>query len=293
MIDPSGRLQAGIPMAPPEGDAGTGMVATDSIAVKTGNVSAGTSIFTMIVLDKMLLRVYEEVDMVTTPAGKPVAMVHCNNCCSDIDAWARMLCSFTEALGQPCTFPQALDAIFHHALQGDTDCGGLVSYNYLSGEHITRLEEGRPLFVRLPDAKFTFANFARAQVYAALATLKLGMDILLKQEKVQIDSLIGHGGFFKSGDTGQRLMASVLNIPIRVMETAGEGGPWGMALLSAYMINKDAGESLEDYLSRKVFYGKACTCAQPNAEDVKGFQEYMERFQSGLAAEKAAVAHIQ
>lgn len=293
MIDPSGKLQAGIPMAPPEGDAGTGMVATNSVAVKTGNVSAGTSIFTMIVLNKTLSRVYEEVDVVTTPAGKPVAMVHCNNCSSDIDAWAQMLCGFAEALGQPCTFAQALDAIFRHALQGDTNCGGLVSYNYLSGEHITGLKEGRPLFVRLPDAKFTFANFARAQLYAALATLKLGMDILLEQEQVPIDSLVGHGGFFKSGNAGQSLMASALNIPIRVMETAGEGGPWGMALLAAYMMNKNAGESLEDYLSCEAFAGKACTCIQPHADDMKGFQEYMARFQSGLAAEKAAVAHIQ
>lgn len=293
LIDPSGKLSAGVPIAPPEGDAGTGMVATNSVAVKTGNVSAGTSIFAMIVLEKTLSRVYEEVDMVTTPSGKPVAMVHCNNCSSDIDAWAQMLCGFAEALGQPCTFPQALDALFYQALQGDADCGGLVSYNYFSGEHITRLEEGRPLFVRLPDAKFTFANFARAQLNAALATLKLGMDLLLEQEQVHVDSLLGHGGFFKARGVGQKLMAAALNIPVSVMETAGEGGPWGMALLAAYMVNRDDGETLENYLVNKVFVGKQGARIEPNAEDVEGFKRYIMRYQSGLAVEKAAVTHIR
>jgi len=292
-LDPTGKLRPGIPIAPPEGDAGTGMVATNSIAVRTGNISAGTSIFAMIVLEKMLSRVYEEVDMVTTPTGKPVAMVHCNNCTSDIDDWARMLCGFAEALGQPCTFHQALEALFHKALEGDADCGGLISYNYFAGEPITRLEEGRPLFVRLPDAKFTFANFARAQLYGAIATLRLGMDILLEKEHVQIDSMMGHGGFFKAGNVGQKLMAAALNIPISVMETAGEGGPWGMALLAAYMVNRDEGETLEDYLSNKVFAGKPVNCVEPDAKDVEGFNQYIKRYQAGLAVEKAAVVHIR
>ncbi len=293
LLDPSGRLRAGVPMAPPEGDAGTGMAATNSVAVKTGNISAGTSIFAMIVLEKTLSRVYEEVDMVTTPTGKPVAMVHCNNCSSDIDEWARMLCGFAEALGKPCTFEQALEAMFYEALKGDGDCGGLVSYNYFSGEPITGLEEGRPLFVRLPDANFTFANFARTQIFSALATLRLGMDILLETEKVQIDSMMGHGGFFKTGDVGQKLMAAALNTPVSVMKTAGEGGPWGMALLAAYMANRNEGETLEDYLADRVFAGNAGNRAEPDKKDVEGFNEFMKRYRAGLAVEKAAVAHIR
>jgi len=237
--------------------------------------------------------VYEEVDMVTTPSGKPVAMVHCNNCTSDIDDWARMLCGFAEALGQPCTLYQALDALFYKALEGDADCGGLVSYNYFAGEPITGLEEGRPLFVRLPDAKFTFANFARAQLYGAIATLRLGMDILLEKERVQIDSMMGHGGFFKAGNVGQKIMAAALNTPISVMETAGEGGPWGMALLAAYMVNREEGETLEDYLANKVFAGMPVSSIEPDAKDVEGFNQYIKRYQAGLAAEKAAVVHIR
>ncbi|MGI6188303.1 MAG: FGGY-family carbohydrate kinase [Clostridiales bacterium] len=292
-LDPSGKLRAGIPMAPPEGDAGTGMVATNSVAVRTGNVSAGTSIFAMIVLEKTLSRVYEEVDMVTTPSGKPVAMVHCNNCTSDIDDWANMMCGFAEALGHPCTINQALDALFYTALEGDADCGGLVAYNYLSGEHNVGLEEGRPLFVRLPDARFTFANFARAHLYTAIATLRLGMNILLEKEQVKIDSMMGHGGFFKAKGVGQKFMAAALNTSVSVMETAGEGGPWGMALLAAYMVNKDDGETLEDYLAKKVFADKAVSQIEPDIKDVQGFNQYIKKFEAGLEVEKAAVTHIR
>ena len=288
-LDPSGKLRAGIPMAPPEGDAGTGMVATNSVAVRTGNVSAGTSIFAMIVLEKTLSRVYEEVDMVTTPSGKPVAMVHCNNCTSDIDDWANMMCGFAEALGHPCTINQALDALFYTALEGDADCGGLVAYNYLSGEHNVGLEEGRPLFVRLPDARFTFANFARAHLYTAIATLRLGMNILLEKEQVKIDSMMGHGGFFKAKGVGQKFMAAALNTSVSVMETAGEGGPWGMALLAAYMVNKDDGETLEDYLAKKVFADKAVSQIEPDIKDVQGFNQYIKKFEAGLEVDKAAV----
>lgn len=293
LLDPSGRLQPGIPLAPPEGDAGTGMTATNSVAPRTGNVSAGTSIFAMVVLEKDLSRVYEEVDMVTTPSGKPVAMVHCNNCSSDIDAWAQMLCEFAAALGTPCTLPQALDALFYQALQGAADGGGLVSYNYFSGEPITRLDEGRPLFVRLPDAPFTFANFARTQLYAALATLAIGMDILLDKERVRIDSLLGHGGFFKAEGVGQRLLAAALNTPVSVMETAGEGGPWGMALLAAYMAGKADGESLEAYLANNVFAQARGHRAEPDTADVQGFARYLERYRAGLTVEKAAVEHLR
>ena len=292
-LDPSGKLRAGIPMAPPEGDAGTGMVATNSVAVRTGNVSAGTSIFAMIVLEKTLSRVYEEVDMVTTPSGKPVAMVLCINCRSDIDDWANMMCGFAEALGHPCTINQALDALFYTALEGDADCGGLVAYNYLSGEHNVGLEEGRPLFVRLPDARFTFANFARAHLYTAIATLRLGMNILLEKEQVKIDSMMGHGGFFKAKGVGQKFMAAALNTSVSVMETAGEGGPWGMALLAAYMVNKDDGETLEDYLAKKVFADKAVSQIEPDIKDVQGFNQYIKKFEAGLEVEKAAVTHIR
>ncbi|MDD6033293.1 MAG: FGGY-family carbohydrate kinase [Oscillospiraceae bacterium] len=290
LLDPTGTLQSGIPFCPPEGDAGTGMTATNSVAPRTGNVSAGTSIFAMVVLEKPLSRVYPEIDLVTTPSGRPVAMVHCNNCSSDIDAWARMLMEFAAALGVPCSFPQALDAIFSSALQGEKDCGGLVSFNYVSGEPVTGLEEGRPMVLRLPDSALTFGNFSRSLLCAALASLQIGMDILLKEEDVRVDSLLGHGGFFKAKGVGQRLLAAALNTPVSVMETAGEGGPWGMALLASYMLRKTEGETLEQYLADRVFAGVSGSSAAPDPADAAGFAAFIQRYKACLPAEKAALA---
>ncbi|NCC08160.1 MAG: ATPase [Clostridia bacterium] len=289
LLDPTGTLAAGALMAPPEGDAGTGMAATNSVAAKTGNVSAGTSVFAMVVLDKPLSRVYPEIDIVTTPTGKQVAMVHCNNCTSDINAWAGMLVGFAKEVGKEISIYEVLDAMFYSAPNGSADCGGLVSYNYFSGEHITAFEAGRPLFARLPDAEFTFANFARAQLFSALATLKIGMDILLEKERVEITSLLGHGGFFKAKGVGQSLLAAAMDTPVSVMETAGEGGPWGMALLAAYRANKKGGESLEEYLASKIFADAKCESVQPSAIDAAGFNAYMKAYKAGLAIERAAV----
>lgn len=289
LLDPTGTLAAGAPLCPPEGDAGTGMAATNSVRVRTGNVSAGTSVFAMVVLEKALSKVHTEIDMVTTPTGKPVAMVHCNNCTSDINAWAALFKSFAEAIGASCSMPLALDTLFFKALEGDADCGGLVSYNYFSGEPITGMEEGRPLFARLPDSRFTFENFARAQIYSAMATLKLGMDILIEQEHVAVDSLLGHGGFFKARGVGQKLMAGALRTPVSVMETAGEGGPWGMALLASYLVNRSGAETLEDYLESRIFAGSEAVCAQPEEADMTGFEAFLKRYVSLLPAERAAV----
>lgn len=293
LLDPTGALEAGAVLCPPEGDAGTGMTATNSVGVRTGNVSAGTSVFAMVVLEKALSKVYPEIDMVTTPTGKPVAMVHCNNCTSDINAWAALFKQFAEALGMSCSMPLALDTLFFEALKGDADCGGLISYNYFSGEQITYLDEGRPLFVRMPDCNFSFANFGRNLLYSAMATLKMGMDILFEQEHVSLDSLLGHGGFFKAKGVGQQLMASALGVPISVMETAGEGGPWGMALLAAYGANKANGETLEAYLEGKVFAGSKGTSIDPNDTDANGFAAFMKRYEAGLAAERAAVESLK
>ena len=288
-LDPSGTLRPGIPLCPPEGDAGTGMAATNSVRARTGNVSAGTSVFAMVVLEKPLSAVYPEIDMVTTPAGRPAAMVHCNNCTSDINAWAELLMGFSARRGEKCTMPQALDAIFYAALEGDPDCGGLLSYNYFSGEPITGVDEGRPLFARLPDSRFTFENFARAQIFSAMATLRIGMDILLQKEKAGIDRLTGHGGFFKAKGVGQKLMAAALQTPVSVMETAGEGGPWGMALLAAYAAGKTAGETLEDYLDGRVFAGARGETVQPDAADTAGFETFLSRYRAAFETERAAV----
>jgi len=293
LIDPTGRLMSGIPLCPPEGDAGTGMVATNSVAAGTGNISAGTSIFAMIVLEKSLSQVHEEIDMVTTPSGFPVAMVHCNNCSSDIDAWAQVLLESYEALGFKTSIGKVLDSIYFQALEGDADCGGLLSYNYLSGETITNMNEGRPLFARMPDAKFTFANFARAQLYAAIATLKLGMNILTDEEKVHVTSLQGHGGYFKAKGVGQKLMAGALRVPVTVMETAGEGGPWGMALLALYMKYKAEDESLENFLNNHIFTSSNTTTVQPDKTDIKGFETYMELYVKGLDVEDSAIRNMR
>lgn len=287
-IDPTGTLKSGIPVCPPEGDAGTGMVATNSVRVRTGNVSAGTSVFAMIVLDKALSRLYPEIDMVTTPAGKPVAMVHCNNCSTDLDAWMRIFSEFAELSGNPIKKPALYDMLLMNAMNGDPDCGGMVSCNYFSGEHITHFEEGRPMLLRTPDSSFNLANLIRNNLFSALATLKIGMDILMS-EKVEIDKILGHGGYFKTKGVGQKLLAAAMNTSVSVMETAGEGGAWGMAVLAQYMALKNDKESLEDYLDNRVFAGMKAVTEAPDQRDVDGFNAYIERYKRMLPAEKAAV----
>jgi sugar (pentulose or hexulose) kinase len=289
LLDPTGGLQAGIPLCPPEGDAGTGMVATNSVAQRTGNVSAGTSVFAMIVLEKDLSKVYPEIDMVTTPTGKPVAMVHSNNCTSDLNAWVNLFQEFTEALGVEISPSNLFEVLYQKALTGDADGGGLLAYNYLSGEHITHLEEGRPLFVRTPESRFTLSNFMRVHLFSALGALKIGLDLLFEQEQVKIDQIFGHGGFFKTKEVGQRIMAAAMNVPVSVMETAGEGGAWGIALLASYMLHKAMNEPLEAYLSNKVFVGENGTTIAPDQRDVDGFTAFMERYKKGLVIERAAV----
>lgn len=293
LLDPSGTLKAGALLCPPEGDAGTGMVATNSVAQRTGNVSAGTSIFAMIVLEKELGEVYPEIDMVTTPAGKPVAMVHCNNCTSDLDAWAKLFGEVIELSGVKIEKPKLYDELYFKALEGDADGGGLVSYNYFSGEHTTGFTQGRPLFARLPDASFTLANFMRTILYSAIGTLKLGMDILTEKENVKLDTLLGHGGLFKTKEVGQKLMAAALNVPVAVMESAGEGGAWGIALLAAFTARKEEGETLESYLDKKVFAGAEGSRVEPDSADTEGFKVFMERYAKGLAIERAAVENLK
>lgn len=292
LLDPDGDLKPGIPMCPPEGDAGTGMVATNSVAVRTGNVSAGTSVFAMAVLEHPLSKPYEEIDMVTTPAGDPVAMVHCNNCTSDLNAWAGLFQECLEAFGTKVDMNTLFGTLYHKALEGDADCGGLLAYNYFSGEHITGFEEGRPLFVRRPDSRFNLANFMRVHLCTSLGALKTGMDILTKQEKVELDKMLGHGGLFKTKGVGQRILAASINTPVYVMATAGEGGAWGIALLASYMIRRAEGESLTEYLAQKVFGGEEGERMEPVASDVAGFEKFMERYAAGLPIERAAVEVI-
>jgi sugar (pentulose or hexulose) kinase len=289
LLDPTGGLRAGIPLCPPEGDAGTGMVATNSVAVRTGNVSAGTSVFAMIVLEKALSKLYPEIDMVTTPTGKPVAMVHSNNCTSDLNAWVGLFHEFTQTLGVEVSQSELFEMLYQKALTGDADAGGLLAYSYLSGEHITHMEEGRPLFVRTPESRFTLSNFMRVNLFSSLGALKIGLDILFEQEKVKIDQILGHGGFFKTKEVGQKMMAAAMNVPVSVMETAGEGGAWGIALLASYMFHKSANEPLEDYLTGKVFAGEKGSTIAPDPADVAGFAAFMERYKKGLVIERAAV----
>lgn len=293
LLDPTGELEAGIPLCPPEGDAGTGMVATNSVASKTGNISAGTSIFGMIVLDKALSDVYTEIDMVTTPTGKPVAMVHCNTCTSDLDAFVKLFAEVLANSGVEVNKPKLYDMLYEEALKGDADCNGIISFNYYSGEPVTDTLEGRPLLVRMPDAKFSLANFMRAQLYGTMATLRLGMNILFDKENVKIEKLLGHGGLFKTPVVGQKLMAGALNTPVAVMETAGEGGAWGIALLAAYMSKKAENETLEDYLENKVFADYKASVIKPDKEDVDGFNKYIERYESAVAVEKSAIANLK
>ena len=286
-LDPAGDLLPGIPVAPCEGDAGTGMAATNSVRVRTGNVSAGTSDFAMVVVDRPL-GIHREIDMVTTPSGVPVAMVHCNNCTSDINAWVNLFSEFAEAIGAPVDRGELFTLLFRKALEGDPDCGGLLSYNYFSGEGVTDLEEGRPLFVRTPDAKFNLANFMRTHLLSALATLKIGLDILTEQERVPIDKLYGHGGFFKTPGVGQRMLSAAAGVPVSVMETAGEGGPYGMALLAAYRLWKADGETLEDYLEYKVFANAKSSALTADERDVAGFNAFLARYKAVLPVEKLA-----
>jgi sugar (pentulose or hexulose) kinase len=288
LLDPTGQLRAGIPLCPPEGDAGTGMVATNSVAERTGNVSAGTSVFAMIVLEKALSKVYPEIDLVTTPTGKPVAMVHSNNFTSDLNAWVGLFREFTDALGVDIDQSELFEMLYQQALTGDADCGNLLTYNYLSGEHITHLEEGRPLFVRTPESRFTLSNFMRAHLFSALGALKIGLEIF-EQEQVKIDQVLGHGGFFKTKQVGQKIMAAAMNAPVSVMETAGEGGAWGIALLASYMLQKTADEPLEVYLSNKVFAEEKGTTIAPDQRDIDGFAAFMERYKKGLVIERTAV----
>ena len=289
LLDPTGGLQAGVPLCPPEGDAGTGMVATNSVAERTGNVSAGTSVFAMIVLEKALSKLYPEIDMVTTPTGKPVAMVHSNNCTSDLNAWVELFHEFTSALGVDVNQSRLFEMLYQKALLGDADGGGMLAYNYLSGEHITHLEEGRPMFVRTPESRFTLSNFMRTHLFSSLGALKIGLDILFEQEQVKIDQILGHGGFFKTKEVGQKMMAAAMNVPVSVMETAGEGGAWGIALLASYMLNKSNNEPLEAYLSDKVFAGEMGSTIAPEQADVDGFAAFMARYKKGLVIERAAV----
>ena len=293
LLDVSGKLQAGVPVCPPEGDAGTGMVATNSVKVRTGNVSAGTSVFGMVVLEKDLSKAYDEIDLVTTPTGYPVAMAHCNNCTSDLNAWVGLFKEFAEAFGMDVDMNKLFGTLYNKALEGDPECGGLLAYNYFSGEHITGFEEGRPMFVRTPESKFNLANFMRVNLFAALSVLKTGLDILFKQEGVQVDKIYGHGGLFKTKGVGQGILAAALNTPVSVMETAGEGGAWGIALLASYMINKESGETLDDFLVEKVFHGETGTQMEPDPKDVAGFDEYLKRYTAGLPIERAAVDSLK
>lgn len=287
-IDPSGDLVAGIPLCPPEGDAGTGMVATNSIAPKTGNVSAGTSIFAMAVLEKPLQGVYKEIDMVTTPAGAPVAMVHCNTCTSDLDAWVRLFSELLAAAGTPMQKGTLYNMLYNAALSADAECGNLLAYNYYAGEPVTDTTDGKPLFVRTAESRFTLPNFMCSLIFSALATLRIGMDILFEKENLVLTHLYGHGGLFKTPVVGQRLTAAALHTPIAVMQTAGEGGAWGIALLASYLRERSAHETLEQYLNTRVFAHDSGKCLAPDNDDVQRFAHFLARYKAGLPIEKTA-----
>ena len=290
LLDETGTLQPGIPLCPPEGDAGTGMAATGAVLPRTGSVSAGTSAFALLVLEEKLKGCYPEIDVVATPSGKPTALIHTNTCTSDLDAWVRLFAQFYEAMGQQADLGELFPMLYRKALEGATDCGGLVAFNYYSGEPISHTEAGRPMLVRLPDSELSLANLMRAHLYSAIATLKLGIDLLAEQEHVETDRLLGHGGFFKTQGVGQQVLADALEVPISTMATAGEGGPWGMALLAAYMCRKRDGESMEDYLSNRVFAGADTSVVQPDAAGVEGFRRFLVRYIEALPAERAAGA---
>lgn len=292
LLDPTGKLRSGIPLCPPEGDAGTGMAATNSVAKRTGNISAGTSVFAMVVLEKDLSKVYPQIDLVTTPDGALVGMVHCNNCTSEMNAWVSLFEEFGKLMGTSYDKNALFTNLYNVALKGDADCGGLLSYNYFSGEHVTGFDEGAPLFVRKADDAFTLANFMRMHLYSALASLKTGLDLLIKEEGVKVDEMFGHGGFFKTKGVGQKIAAAAINAPVSVMETAGEGGAWGIALLASYMNSKTDGMTLQDYLNKVIFADQAGSKMEADAADVAGFEQFMVKFTKGLAIEHAAVDNL-
>lgn len=293
LLDPTGKLQVGVPFCPPEGDAETGMVATNSVAVRTGNVSAGTSVFAMVVLERELQDVYREIDVVTTPDGKPVAMVHCNNCTSDIDAWIELFGEALTLFGIDIKKPELYDTLYGVSQKAEKDCGGLLSYNYYGGEPITGMKQGRPLFVRMPDGRMTVANVMRSLLYSSVTSLKIGIDILLEKEKIELDRVAGHGGLFKTEGVGQKLMAAALGVPVSVSASAGEGGAWGIAVLTAYMARKVQNEDLSTYLQKFVFANDVSKTEQPDEREVQNFTEYMRRYKAGLAIEYAAVENLK
>lgn len=287
LLDETGLLEPGIPLCPPEGDAGTGMVATGAVLPRTGSISAGTSSFALLVLERELKGYYPEIDVVATPSGRPVAMAHTNTCTSDVDAWVGLFAQFYQAMGHSAQLGELFPKLFRLAMEGEPDCGGIVSFNYFSGEPVTATEKGRPMVARLPGGRFTLANFMRAQLYGAIATLKLGIDLLVEQEGVETDRLLGHGGYFKTEGVGRQIMADALGVPISTMKTAGEGGPWGMALLAAYMERHGIGETLEDYLTDRVFARAESQTSRPSPEGSAGFAEYIRRYTACLPAEQA------
>jgi sugar (pentulose or hexulose) kinase len=290
LLDAEGDLESGIPMCPPEGDAGTGMVATGAVLPRTGSVSAGTSSFALLVLERPLKGYYPEIDVITTPTGATVAMAHTNTCTSEIDAWVNMIADAAKVMGWPVDKNELFTKLFRVALEGDTDCSGILSFNYIAGEPLTGTEIGRPMVVRLPESKLSIANFMRSQLYGAIATLKLGVDMLVEKEQVRTDKLLGHGGYFKTAGVGQQILADALEVPITTMETAGEGGPWGMAILAAYMVRKAEGETMEAYLSNRVFADAKSSTLIPTIDGIAGFRSYIDRYKAALAAEKAAAA---
>ena len=292
LIDPSGDLEAGIPLCPPEGDAGTGMTATNSVAPRTGNLSAGTSSFAMVVLEKQLSKVYREIDMVTTPSGFPVAMSHANNGTSDLNAWVGIFREFCDLMGIKADMGELFGKLYKHSLTGDPDCGGLMAYGYFSGENITFINEGRPLFLRTPDSKFNLANFMRVNLYTSLGAVKLGMDILLKEEKVKLDKIMGHGGLFKTPGVAQRYLAAAVNAPVSVMATASEGGAWGIALLAAYLVDGKAEGTLDEWLDRRIFVNLVGETIDPDPAEVEGYEVFTERYVAALEAEKAAISSM-
>jgi sugar (pentulose or hexulose) kinase len=292
LLDPSGALLPGVPLCPPEGDAGTGMVATCGVRERTGNISAGTSVFAVFVLERALSKLYTEIDMMVTPAGKPAAAVHGNNGSTDLNGWVNLFAGVLSSVGAECGKSDLYEALFNEALKGEPDGGGLFACNYIAGEHITGFEEGRPLFARLPDSRFTLANFMRVQLYSAMAALKLGAGIITEREGVKLDVLTGHGGLFKTEKVMQSLMAGALGVPVAVMETAGEGGAWGIALLAAYMGSKEKGETLEDFLEERVFAKSVRTVIAPDPKDSEGFEKYIQLYKSGLEVERTAVERL-
>jgi sugar (pentulose or hexulose) kinase len=292
LLDPTGRLRPGIPLCPPEGDAGTGMVATNSVAPRTGNVSAGTSIFAMVVLERELAGTHRELDLVTTPAGDPVAMVHCNNGASELDAWAGLFAQFARALGVQVDPSAVFETLFTAALAGASDCGGMLAYNYLSGEPITDFEEGRPLFLRSPDSRLDLGTFMRTHLFASLATLRIGMDVLQKTEGVRLRRMFAHGGLFKTEGVAQRFLAAALDTPVSVGDVAAEGGAWGIAVLAAFATARSPEQSLAHYLDTTVFAGASLQTAEPEPSDVAGFDAFMQRYVAALPVERAAVDHV-